>query len=297
VIRDFGTDLDIHMLQPNALVIPPHSEAIKLMWAQERYSLFPSEWRQRNSPLAESVKFGSIRGVRSAASHFWIWDLLLTHPERLTFGYKDRPTLVKGCSPAKEISYTYFTDGMRRRIGDNPCPSAVLLLEHIVWIDRFYSREFAAAIRDDAHIEACWAAICHATSYLGWLRALETFGLCWKDVLRVEPFEGPTVGLPTGIGVILAKLLSQTKSNQVATADVVMAYTSASNISLGRWFNRLEALRPPLECLPAAFIMAHCDGRAWTSHYYRYIHFYPVLGLMRSLGDPYLKKYDETKGK
>jgi hypothetical protein len=79
-------------------------------------------------------------------------------------------------------------------------------------------------------------------------------------------------------------------------ADVVMAYTSASGISLGRWFNRLEALLPTSECMPDAFIMAHRDGRAWSSHYYRYTHFYPVLGLMRSLGDPYLKKYDETKG-
>jgi hypothetical protein len=113
----------------------------------------------------------------------------------------------------------------------------------------------------------------------------------------MEPFKGPTLGLPTGIGVILAKLLPQMKSNQVATADVVMAYTWASGMSLGLWFNCLEALLPPSECMPAAFIMAHCEGRAWTSHYYRYTHFYPVLGLMRSLGDPYLKKYDETKGK
>jgi hypothetical protein len=106
------------------------------------------------------------------------------------------------------------------------------------------------------------------------------------------------VGLPWGIGVILAnKLLRQTKSNQVATADVVMAYTSASGISPGRWFNQLEALLPMSECIPDAFIMAHCDNRARTSHYYRYTHFYLVLGLMRSLGDPYLKKYDETKGK
>jgi hypothetical protein len=74
-----------------------------------------------------------------------------------------------------------------------------------------------------------------------------------------------------------------------------MAYTSASGISLGRWFNRWEALPPTPERMPAAFIMAHWDGRVWISHYYRYTHFYPVLGLMRSLGDPYLKKYDETK--
>jgi hypothetical protein len=205
--------------------------------------------------------------------------------------------LVEGCSPTEEILYTYFTDGMPRRIGGNPRPSAVLLLEHIVWIDRFYNREFAAAVADEARIEVCRAAICHATSYLGWLRALRTFGLCWKEVLRLKPFEGPTMGLPRGIGVILAKLLCQTKSNQVATADVVMAYTSASGISLGRWFNLLEALLPMSECIPNASIMAHLDGRAWTSHYYKHTHFYPVLGLMRSLGDPYLKKYDETKGK
>jgi hypothetical protein len=60
VIRDFGLDLDLPMLQLTALVRPPHGEAIKLMWAQERYSLFPSKWRQRNSPLVESVTFRSI---------------------------------------------------------------------------------------------------------------------------------------------------------------------------------------------------------------------------------------------
>jgi hypothetical protein len=297
VIQEFSTDLAVPMLQPTVLARPPHGEAIKLMWAQERYSLFPSEWRRRDSLLAESIKFGSIRGVRSAASHFWLWDLLLTHPEKLTLGFKDRPTIVEGCSPTDEISYTYFTDGMRRRLGDNPKPSAVLLLDHILWINRYYTRLYAAAPKDDIRIELCRAAITHATSYLGWLRACETFGLCWKDVTRIEPPDGPSVGLPCGIGVILAKLLAQTKSNQVATADVVMAFMSASGISLGQWLNRLEALLPDCEYRPDAFIMAHRDGRPWTSHYYRYTHFYPVLSLMRSLGDVYLQKYDETKGR
>jgi hypothetical protein len=105
------------------------------------------------------------------------------------------------------------------------------------------------------------------------------------------------VGLPRCIGVILTELLPPTKSNQVATTEVVMAYTLASSISCGRCFNPLEALLPTSECMPDAFIMAHCDGRTWTSHYYWYTHFYAVLGLMLSFGDPYLKKYDETKGK
>jgi hypothetical protein len=185
---------------------------------------------------------------------------------------------------------------MRRRIGDNRKPLAVLLLAHILWINRYYTRLYEAAPKDDIRIELCCAAITHATSYLGWLRACETFGLCRKDVTRIEPPNGASVGLPCGIGVILAKLLTQTKSNQVAAADVVMAYTSASGISLGQWLNRLGALLPDYEYRPDAFIMAHRDGHPWTSHYYRYTHFCPVLSLMRSLGDVYLQKYDETKG-
>jgi hypothetical protein len=87
--------------------------------------------------------------------------------------------------------------------------------------------------------------------------------------LLIEPFEGPTVGLLRAFDVILTKLLPQTKSNQEATAEVVMAYTSASGIYLGRWFNCLQALLSMSECMPDAFIMAHRDGHAWTSHYYR----------------------------
>jgi hypothetical protein len=146
-------------------------------------------------------------------------------------------------------------------------------------------------------IELCRAAITHATSYMGLLRACETFGLCWKDVTHIEPSDSPSVGQPIGIGVILAKLLAQTKSNQVATADVVMAYMSASGISLGQWLNRLEALLPNGEYRPDAFIMAHWDGCPWTSHYYRYTHLYSVLRHMRSLGDVYLQKYDDTTGR
>jgi hypothetical protein len=129
--------------------------------------------------LTESVSFGSIQGAQSVASHYRIWDIPLIHPERLTLGYKDPPILVEGCSPTEEIAY--LTDGMQH-LGNNPCPLARLSLERIVWNDRYYTRESEAAVKDDACIEACRAAICHDTSYLGWLHALEMFGLCWQDV-------------------------------------------------------------------------------------------------------------------
>jgi hypothetical protein len=129
------------------------------MWAQERYSLFPSEWRKKNSALEKSVTFGTIRGIRSAAAHFWIWDLLHTHSNKLTLGFRDRPTIVNGCSPTDKVAYTYFTDGLKRRMGDNPKPSTVLLLEHMIWLDRYYDSVFTQATDPLVQISICiWRA-------------------------------------------------------------------------------------------------------------------------------------------
>jgi hypothetical protein len=116
-----------------------------------------------------AIKFGSIRAVRSAASHFWIWDLLLTHPERLTLGFKDRPVVVEGCSPTDEVAYTFFTDGMKRRIGDNPQPSATLLLHHLLWINSYFDQLYRSAETIDRRIDICCAAVTHVISFLGWL--------------------------------------------------------------------------------------------------------------------------------
>jgi hypothetical protein len=70
-------------------------------------------------------------------------------------------------------------------------------------------------------------------SYLGWLRALETFGMRWSDLTVVRPEDGPTISLPPMLGAILMTLLEQTKSSQHATADVVVTYTIYSGLSLG----------------------------------------------------------------
>jgi hypothetical protein len=124
ILDEFLKDLQVPVLTPSNLAYPPNGVAIPLMWAQERYSLYPAEWHRLVSDKLDPVKFGSIRAIRSAASHFWMWDLLLAHPERLTLGFKDRPVVVKECSPTDEVVYTFFTDGMKRRIGNNPQPSA-----------------------------------------------------------------------------------------------------------------------------------------------------------------------------
>jgi hypothetical protein len=109
------------------------------MWAQERYSLYPAEWRKRHSLLEETVKFGTICGIHSAASHFWILDMLQTKADRFTFGFKDQPLLVDACSPTDQVAYTFYTEGMRRRLGDHAKPSVVLTGKHMRWLERHYS--------------------------------------------------------------------------------------------------------------------------------------------------------------
>jgi hypothetical protein len=297
VIGDFEKAFGVPVLPPTMAEAPPNGPDIRLMWVQERYSLYPSEWRKKNSPLETTVKFGSVRAVRSAASHFWIMDLLQAQPEKLTLGFKDRPTVVEGCSPTEELAFTYFTDGLKRRLGDHPKPSAVLLWHHIQWLDKYFLNLFLHATDPVVRANACRAGLTNLLAFLGWLRAQETFGLRWLDTTIIEPVDGPSVELAPGVGVILLRLAPQTKSSQAATADVVVAYETASGLSLGAWLHRLRGCVEPRELQAESFIIAHPSGVPWTSHHYRHTYFYPALAVLRATGDAFLGKYDETPGK
>jgi hypothetical protein len=78
VIAEFERDFQVSVLPTTRPAYPPHGPAIRLMWAQERYTLYPTDWRKKHGDHEEAVKFGTIRAMRSAASHFWILDLLNT---------------------------------------------------------------------------------------------------------------------------------------------------------------------------------------------------------------------------
>jgi hypothetical protein len=186
--------------------------------------------------------------------------------------------MVHGCSPTDEIAYTLFTDGMRRRAGGNPKPSAVLLLHHILWMANYFDELVSHASTWSGRVEACSAALTLVLAFLAWLRAMETFGLLCSGVKVTELPYGPTVGLPVGIGVIQLILLAQTKSSQAAAADVIVAYTSASGLSPRNWLRRLGALLRSDKQGPEDFILAHSDGHAWTFHYFRYPFFVSFVG-------------------
>jgi hypothetical protein len=148
VIRDFEAAFLVSVLPHTPLSHPPCGPSIRLMWAQERYSLYPARWRRHASGLESFVKFATVRGLRSAASHHWLWDLLHTLPAQLTSGFRDKPLVVSGCSPTDELAYTIFTDGMKRRLGDHSRPSVALLDQHVTWMDNHFEAVFLAAPDD-----------------------------------------------------------------------------------------------------------------------------------------------------
>jgi hypothetical protein len=111
VIRDFERDFPIHALPRPTFTAPPLSASRPLMWAPERYSLYPARWK-RNTNLPEAtVKCGTVRALRSAAALQCTFNLLQSMPNRLTYGFCDKPTVVPECNPTDELGFTIFSDG------------------------------------------------------------------------------------------------------------------------------------------------------------------------------------------
>ena len=296
ILRDFEVSFRLPLLRPTLLKHPPNSLSIPLMWAQERYSLYPARWKRYSNSPSSTVVFGSIRGLRSAAAQFYALDLVTANPDRIMMDAKSRPVVVQGCLPTDDLGYSHFTSGMKRRIGEHSQPSTALLERHVKWIDDLVENQFRQAFTPKQRKTACRIAITNLLGWLGWLRAMETFSLQWKDMFSVEPRLGPTMGLPEYQDMILLKLLAQTKSQQAMTADVVLVYSTASGFSLGKWLDRLFLEVQDEGVLSTDFILAHDNGRPWTSHYYRHTFLYPFLETQKRLGDAFLQKFDGSPG-
>jgi hypothetical protein len=127
--------------------------------------------------------------------------------------------------------------------------------------------------------------------WLGWLRGSEVFGLRWCDLELVPPERGPLYDLPTGIGMIILRLLPETKSQRTAAADVILAYETISGYQPGLWIQRLKAAMPQGHHGPASLspVFLTARGGPWTSSYYRTAFLYPSLGRQQANGDPALR--------
>jgi integrase len=174
-------------------------------------------------------------------------------------------------------------------------PSTALLSRHIHAMNDHFNQLYWEATTNRQCREICRAALVNLAAWLGWLRAGETFSLRWEDVTMTEPRDGPTLGLPAHTGAARLCLSEQTKSDRTQTADVVLAYTSASGLSIGLWYHRLRRAcggSPP----PTEHVFKHEEGAIWTSHYFRTTYLYPLLHILRSSGDPFLSAFDGSPG-
>jgi hypothetical protein len=142
--------------------------------------------------------------------------------------------------------------------------------------------------------EIAAAAVTHLLAWLGWLRSNELFSLTWGDARITRPGDGPSRGLPFGIGAIELRLLKETKSNRTKVADVVIAYASASGLVLGLWLERLRF--HTRDTGVEARLIRGSSGLPWTSRYFRTQHLYVWLHQLRNEGDVFLQAFTNSPG-
>lgn len=286
-IQEFETYFGVDILSPTPIQTPPRSACIPLMWAQLNYTL-----RESRTP-GERVKYSSSRMLRSAASAFYEWDLLMSRPEQvMKLGKGDQSWVTPYVRPTDELGYSLFSSGMQRRMGDVSKKSFALQYKHVKFLDSQFRELYAKATSHNERHEIATAGTANLTFWLGWLRGGEGFGLKWDDVKTVPPEAGPLHGLPNGIGFVEFRLLPETKTNSSSVADVVIAHTTWSGLSLGWWMEELQQFTPTDG--ESLFSTPKCP--TWTSGYFRSQHVWRHLETLRAMGEPSLACFSDEVG-
>lgn len=297
VIRAFEADFDISVLRATPLLRPPNGREIPLMWCQEAYSLRHSPNKRNEDPELSTLAFSTIRQLRSAASQFLTWDMMVSCPNE-AFMDNHKRIIQQPCRPTDGLGYTLHASGMSARIGDQTRPSLALLDRHIRALDRALDHRYLSATTHMERLELALAGLANLLLWLGWLRSSEAFGLAWSDLHVIEPCDSAIVDLPEGCGLVSCRLGPETKSARTHRADVPLAYKTLSGFHIGKWFHRARhttgldgdwrrSSRP---------IFLRNTGSRWTSKYFRDRFLYPSLHAQRAGGDPYLQPFDGSPG-
>ena len=183
---------------------------------------------------------------------------------------------------------------MTGRLGTKSNPTTALLFRHVAYMEKTFVANYRSATSFDT--KRCWAlaGTANLALWLGWLRSSECFSLTWADVSLVLPDKGPTCDLPAGIGMVLLRLSEQTKSDHTRTADVGIAFTTLSGLSLGSsWLHRLSRLLfgTPVPLYMDVPLFCDSDGRPWTSSLFCSQFVYPCLYQLQAGGDAYLQPF------
>ena len=284
-VQQFERDYGVRILRPTPLTAPSHSACIPLMWAQLHHTLLPGKKE------GTKVQFSSSRQTRSAVSAFYQWDLAISRPEQ-AMSTGDHSLTTPHVLPTDELCYTHFSAGLKKRMGDNAKKSTPLRFQHVCFLHDQFEASYHAANTTALQHEAAAAGTAHLIFWLGWLRSNEGFALTRDDIEITKPADGPKKGLPIGVGVIEMRLLPETKTNTAATADIIVAYTCWSGLSLGKWLERLLLFEPA----DGVSLFSTPAQRNWTSSYFRTQHVFRHLEVLRAMGDPSMAIFSDTPG-
>ena len=296
IIRNFEQRYGVSVLRSTPLVCPPSGLEIPLMWCQEAYGLRKSP-SKRNIGSDMNLAFSTIRQLRSAASQFLTWDMMISRPDR-AFMDQQRRVIEQPCRPTDGLSYTLYTGGLRARVGDQTQPSVALLDCHVRALDQELNQSYLRCHTPHEKRAYALGGLANLLLWRGWLRSSEIICVAWCDLLIIEPEDSATFDLPPGCGMVSCRLAAETKSSRSHRPDVPMAYKTLSGYHLGKWFHRARTSSGLGSNwhLSSARILTHANGTPWTSLSFRQQILYPSLHLQRAAGDPYLLPFDGTPG-
>lgn len=297
VIRTFESHYGIRVLRPTPLLRPPNGREIPLMWCQEAYSLRHSPSKRNEDPALSTLAFSTIRQLRSAASQFLTWDLMVARPSA-AFMDNHKRVIEQPCRPTDGLAYTLHATGMGTRIGNQTRPSVALLDRHVRHLDHTLDQQYLASTSLLTRYALALAGLANLLLWLGWLRSSECFGLTWSDFRVIEPCDSATVDLPLGCGLLSCRLGPETKSARTHRSDVPLAYKTLSGFHPGKWFHRARraaGIGPQWRQSPRCLFLRP-SGAQWTSRFFRERFLYPSLHAQRAAGDPYLRPFDGSPG-
>jgi hypothetical protein len=225
------------------------------------------------------MSFNGTRTLRSAAGLFYLWDMQVAYSGR-AIKENGRGHTNLYSSPTDEIAYTLQQEGMKARMGNRGRQSHALKFEHILFMDEQLEARYQGAPNPAAKHEAAAAGTANLVLWLGALRGGETFSLERADVEVVNPANAIYHGLPEGLGYVELRLLPETKSQRFRLADVLIAYTAASGLSLGKWMRRLLKFAP----VDGVSLFSTPTCRKWNSSYFRNAFAWPLLEQLCATG-------------
>ena len=286
----FGKHFGVRPLQPSSLVAPPRSPAVSLQWAELYYSLRTKKGKDGES---HRIGYNTTRQIKSAASVYYIFDMLNAFPRQVLRDRSGRGLIHEYVSPCAEMSMTFAAKGMSRRMGTATEKSWAISHVHVAYIDQSLERAYhAAPLNSDLQHEIAVAAFTNLIAYLGWLRGGEIFNATDDDLVVTLPRDGPSRGLPPGIGAVEFTLLPETKSDPTLVADVVTAFTTMSGLSPGKWGLRLKSFP---SAVPGR-LFSTLITPVWSSRHFRCQFAIPLLEEMRRGGEPTLRAFSNRPG-